>query len=155
MISNGQSADCPLEIIHLPGSPVISITPLSYLPIREINLIGLAIKDLEPLCTMPIEQVRISPETLSNEQFDLLREVNPKHLIGPGDPRVSWTNQVLGVDFPEQIELFIRECFGGDPHLFDWHRTKWFKVFDCKSDQVYFSNGKVRKGGNTDHGRPR
>jgi hypothetical protein len=50
---------------------------------------------------MPIEKLSISPETLSDEQFDLLREVNPKHLIGPGDP-------------PEQTPTVFLEKYGNE-----------------------------------------
>ena len=79
-------ADCPLEILHLPGSQIKSITPLSYLPLKEMNLIGLSIEDLSPLFTMPIEQLSISPDKLTNSQFELLREIKCNFLIGPGDP---------------------------------------------------------------------
>jgi hypothetical protein len=78
--------DCPLEILHLPGSQIKSITPLSYLPLKEMNLIGLSIEDLSPLFTMPIEQLSISPNKLTNAQFELLREIKCNFLIGPGDP---------------------------------------------------------------------
>jgi hypothetical protein len=79
-------SDCPLEVLHLPGSPIKNINPLSYLPLKEVNLIGLSIEDLGPLSTMPIEQLSLSPDKLTDEQFELLRELKLKYLIGPGDP---------------------------------------------------------------------
>jgi len=79
-------SDCPLEVLHLPGSPIKSINPLSYLPLKEMNLIGLSIEDLDPLSTMPIERLSLSPDKLTDEQFEFLRGIKLKSLIGPGDP---------------------------------------------------------------------
>ena len=79
-------ADCPLEVLHLPGSPIESITPLRYLPLKEMNIIGLCIKDLDPLSTMPIERLSLSPDNLTDEQFEFLRGIEFESLIGPGDP---------------------------------------------------------------------
>jgi hypothetical protein len=79
-------SDCPLEVLHLPGSPIKNISPLSYLPLKEINLIGLSIEDLDPLSTMPLEHLSLSPDKLSEGQFELLRGIKLKSLIGPGDP---------------------------------------------------------------------
>ena len=78
--------DCPLEVLHLPGSPIESISSLRYLPLKELNVIGLRIEDLDSLSTMPIERLSLSPEKLTDEQFEFLRGIEFKSLIGPGDP---------------------------------------------------------------------
>ena len=82
-------ADCPLEVLHLPGSPIESIAPLRYLPLKEMNIIGLCIEDLDPLSTMPIERLSLSPDNLTDEQFEFLRRIEFESLIGPGDPRTD------------------------------------------------------------------
>lgn len=79
-------ADCPLEVLLLPGSPVTSINPLSYLPINEINIVGLDIEDLTPLSTMPLGKLSVSPDKLTDLQFEFLQELSVNSLMGPGDP---------------------------------------------------------------------
>ena len=51
-----------------------------------MNIIGLCIEDLDPLSTMPIERLSLSPDNLTDEQFEFLRESKFESLIGPGDP---------------------------------------------------------------------
>ena len=79
-------AECPLEVLLLPGSPIKSISPLSYLPIKEMNLVGLELEDLTSLSTMPIKKLSVSPEKLTVSQFDLLKKLDLKTIMGPGDP---------------------------------------------------------------------
>ena len=79
-------AECPIEILLLPGSPIKSIGPLSFLPINEMNVVGLELDDLTPLSTMPIKKLSISPDKLTDAQFDLLKELDLRAIMGPGDP---------------------------------------------------------------------
>ena len=79
-------AKCPLEVLLLPGSPVTNINPLSYLPINEINIVGLEIEDLTPLSTMPLGKLSVSPDKLTDLQFEFLEELSVMSLMGPGDP---------------------------------------------------------------------
>jgi Leucine-rich repeat (LRR) protein len=79
-------AECPIEVLLLPGSPITSIGPLSFLPINEMNVVGLELDDLTPLSTMPIKKLSISPDKLTNAQFDSLKELGLQVIMGPGDP---------------------------------------------------------------------
>jgi Leucine-rich repeat (LRR) protein len=79
-------AECPLEVLLLPGSPIRDIAPLSFLPINEMNVVGLELNDLGPLSTTPIKKLSISPEKLTDAQFDFLEELDLETLMGPGDP---------------------------------------------------------------------
>ena len=79
-------AECPIEVLLLPGSPIKSIGPLSFLPINELNVVGLELDDLTPLSTLPIKKLSISPDKLTNAQFDLLKGLDLQAIMGPGDP---------------------------------------------------------------------
>lgn len=88
-------AECPLEVLLLPGSPINNIAPLSYLPINEINVIGLELVDLGPLSTMPIKKLSISPDKLTDDQFDFLDDLDLEILMGPGDPSAQTPAEFL------------------------------------------------------------
>ena len=79
-------AECPIEVLLLPGSTNKSIEPLSFLPINEMNVVGLELDDITPLSTMPIKKLSISPDKLTNAQFDFLKGLDLQAIMGPGDP---------------------------------------------------------------------
>jgi hypothetical protein len=87
--------ESPLEKLSLPGSPIRSLVPLTFCPLKFLNIIGLILDDLSPLREMQLETLCISPLNLEEEHFNLLKELNLKHMLGPGDD----PNQTAGQFF--------------------------------------------------------
>ena len=87
--------ESPLEKLSLPGSPIRSLVPLTFCPIKFLNMIGLTLDDLSPLREMQLETLCISPLNLEQGHFNLLKELNLKHMLGPGDA----PNQTVGQFF--------------------------------------------------------
>jgi len=79
----------------LPGSPIFSIAPLTYCPLKNLNLIGLGLDDLSPLKEMQLTSLSISPLELNIEDFLLLNEINTSYLIGPGDDPKQTVKQFM------------------------------------------------------------
>ena len=77
--------ESPLEKLFLPGSPIRSIEPLTFCPLKHLNIIGLKLNDLSPLLEMRLDSLFISPLELSQEGFSILQQLNLKSLVGPGD----------------------------------------------------------------------
>ena len=79
-------AHCPLEILHLPGSPVKSLSPLAYCPIHELNIAGLEIEDLSPLLGMPLQKLIVSNKKYEAHQVSILKDLELSSLTFPGGP---------------------------------------------------------------------
>jgi len=79
-------SNCPLEILHLPGSKISCLKAISHCPISELNLIGLQIEDLTPLLNMPLQKLSISRDTLNEEHIEILEQLDLKVLHSPNDP---------------------------------------------------------------------
>ena len=80
-------SNCPIEILHLPGSRISCLQDISYCPIIELNLIGLNIEDLSPLLNMPIKKLSISRDNLNEEQIEILEQLDLEVLQSPNDPK--------------------------------------------------------------------
>ena len=87
--------ESPLERLSLPGSPIRSLNPLTFCPIKFLNMIGLQSVDLSPLKEMQLHTLCISPLELKSEDFSLLRELNLPQLVGPGDDPRQTTDQFV------------------------------------------------------------
>ncbi len=87
--------ESPLEKLSLPGSPIRSLNPLTFCPLKYLNMVGLKISDLSPLREMHLETLCISPLGLSHADFSLLKDLNLKHLKGPGDDPLQTIDQFI------------------------------------------------------------
>ena len=74
-----------VEELILPGTMVKSISALSYVPLKSLNIIGLPLDYLSSLETMPIEFLAFSPELMTKDNLNFIKNLSIKNLRGPTD----------------------------------------------------------------------